>query len=124
VGREALAVLVDEQMPQHALRGGNVLRTALEAAAHPLLQEVRGRGLMLGMQLVDTVDAHEVVERLMYAGIITKDTYANTIRLSPPLNSDLADLEWGALRILEVLDEFVASTAPRPAAQHHTPVSV
>jgi len=114
VGREALAVLVDEQLAQHAVQGGKVLRDALEAADHPLMVEVRGRGLMLGLQLADTVDAHAVVERLGHAGIITKDTYLNTLRLSPPLNTDPADLEWGALRILEVLDEFMVPSAARP----------
>jgi ornithine--oxo-acid transaminase len=111
VGREALAVLADEQLASRALSGGRVLREALEAAHHPLVVEVRGRGLMLGVQLVDTVPAHLVIERLAQAGIITKDTYLNTIRFSPPLNTDPADLEWGALRFLEVLDEFCPTAA-------------
>jgi len=115
VGREALAVLVDEQLALRAVTGGRVLRDALEAADHPLMVEVRGRGLMLGVQLVDTVNAHQVVERLGQAGIITKDTYLNTIRFSPPLNTDPADLEWGALRFLEVLDEFMPSSTPHPS---------
>jgi len=120
VGREALAVLVEEQLPMRAAQGGKVLRDALEAANHPLMVEVRGRGLMLGLQLTDTVVAHDVVERLGQAGIITKDTYLNTIRLSPPLNTDPADLEWGTLRILEVLDEFAASSSSRALATEAT----
>jgi len=120
VGREALAVLMEEELPMRAAQGGKVLRDALEAANHPLMIEVRGRGLMLGLQLVDTVVAHDVVERLGQAGIITKDTYLNTIRLSPPLNTDPADLEWGALRILEVLDEFAAASPSRALATETT----
>lgn len=119
VGREALAVMMDEQMPLRAKQGGQVLRAVLEAARHRAVAEVRGRGLMLGIQLVPAVDAHQVVERLIHAGVVTKDTYGNTIRLSPPLNTDAADLEWGALRVLDVLDEFVGSMGdagkPEPA---------
>jgi ornithine--oxo-acid transaminase len=106
VGSEALAVLVEEHMAERARVAGQTLRDALEAAHHPLIEQVRGRGLMLGLQLAAHIPAHDVVERLGVAGIITKDTYLNTIRLSPPLNTELADLRWGAARLLEVLDEF------------------
>jgi ornithine--oxo-acid transaminase len=117
VAREALAVLIDEQMAEQAVRGGKVLRAVLDAAQHRAIAAVRGRGLMLGVQLVDTIDAHRVVERLAQAGVVTKDTYGNTIRLSPPLNTDSADLEWGALRLLDVLDECVDTVTPKPKAQ-------
>ena len=113
VGREALAVLMEEELPMRAAQGGKVLRDALEAANHPVIAEVRGRGLMIGVQLVDTVSARDVVERLGQAGIITKNTYLNTIRLSPPLNTDPADLKWGISRLLEVLAECVASSNSR-----------
>ena len=116
VGREALAVLVEERLAERAQASGQMLRLALNGARHPLVAEVRGRGLMLGLQLVERVKAHDVVERLGQAGIITKDTYQNTIRLSPPLNTDQADLQWGAARLLEVLDEFIVPAPHRSNA--------
>jgi len=100
-----------ERLAERAQASGQMLRSALDGARHPLVAEVRGRGLMLGLRLVDSVKAHDVVERLGRAGIITKDTYQNTIRLSPPLNTDQADLQWGAARLLEVLDDFIV---PQP----------
>jgi len=121
VGREALAVLIDEQLPRRATEGGQTLRAVLDAAHHKAVVEVRGRGLMLGVQLVASIDAHQVVERLVQAGVVTKDTYGNTIRLSPPLNTDTADLQWGASRLLEVLDEFVDGAG---GARKSAPVQV
>jgi ornithine--oxo-acid transaminase len=106
IGREALSVLEDEHLSERAAASGLALRTWLEAAHHPAIAEVRGRGLMLGVELVKGIDAHAVVERLAEAGIITKDTYGNTVRLSPPLNIARDDLRWSAERLLEVLDGF------------------
>jgi ornithine--oxo-acid transaminase len=108
VGREALAVLVEENLADRASHLGAALMNHLQSAHHPLIAQIRGRGLMLGVQLVPQVDAHEFVVRLGEAGIITKDTYHNTIRLSPPLVIESRDLEWAADRFLEVLDEHVA----------------
>jgi ornithine--oxo-acid transaminase len=108
--------LVEEHMAERARVAGQALRDALEAAHHPLIEQIRGRGLMLGLQLAAHIPAHDVVERLGVAGIITKDTYLNTIRLSPPLNTDLADLRWGAARLLEVLDEFVVPASKQASA--------
>ena len=104
VAREAMRVLVEEDVPARAERSGAILRERLVAARHPLVTEVRGRGLMLGLELVPGIDAHDVAERLAHAGIITKHTHRNTVRLSPPLTVDPADLEWAADRLLEVLD--------------------
>jgi ornithine--oxo-acid transaminase len=116
VGREALQVLVDEDLSARAARSGAWLRERLTAARHPLVADVRGRGLMLGVQMVPGIDAHDLVERLAGAGIVTKDTHLNTVRLSPPLTIAADDLEWAADRLLEVLDTMreSRSAARRP----------
>jgi ornithine--oxo-acid transaminase len=106
VGREALRVLVDEGLPERARVSGAAFRQRISAAHHPLIVEVRGRGLMLGVQLADHIKVHKVVKQLYRAGVVTKDTHHNSVRLSPPLNTALSDLEWGADRLLEVLDQF------------------
>jgi ornithine--oxo-acid transaminase len=111
VAREALAVLVDENLIERSRSSGAMLKSRLLAAAHPAISEVRGRGLMIGVQLTPSIEAHEVVERLGVAGVITKDTHRNTVRLSPPLNTSEQDLQWGLDRLLEVLDEFRAQDA-------------
>lgn len=106
IGREALSVLEDEGLCARAEASGKVLRDRIVAANHPAIAEVRGRGLMLGVQIADGIDAHEVVVRLAAAGIVTKDTYGNTVRLSPALNIDQDDLIWAANCLLEVVDGF------------------
>ncbi|MGI4983984.1 MAG: ornithine--oxo-acid transaminase [Janthinobacterium lividum] len=104
VGREALVVLEDEHLNARSTASGAALRGWLEAARHPAIAEIRGRGLMLGVEIVASVDAQDVVDALARAGIITKLTHRNTIRLSPPLTIEPDDLRWAADRLLEALD--------------------
>lgn len=107
VGHEALRVLEEERLCERATTSGEALRARLDEAGHPAIVDVRGRGLMLGVELAAEIDAQAVCHRLMKAGMITKLTHRNTLRLSPPLTTDLADLRWGADRLLEVLDDIV-----------------
>jgi ornithine--oxo-acid transaminase len=113
VGLEALRVMQDEGLVERSERLGKLLRERLAAAKHPMITDIRGRGLMVGVQLHSSVDAHEFVEGLAEIGIITKDTHRNTVRLSPPLVIGERELEWAVERFLQLLDDMggVAPTA-------------
>ncbi len=104
VGRESLAVLVEENLAERATHLGAAMLARLRRAHHAGIVDMRGRGLMLGVQLAPQFDAHEMVLQLAAAGIITKDTHHNTVRLSPPLTIENKDLEWAADTFLSVLD--------------------
>ena len=58
-----------------------------------------------------------VAERLLDAGILTKDTYRNTIRIAPPLVIEKSEIDWAASRIEEVL-EHVAEHVVEPLGTH------
>lgn len=105
VGLEALRVLQDEGLSERARISGAQVRRWLLDAAHPAIAEVRGKGLMLGVELVGTLDAQMVCDRLMDAGVLTKLTHRNTLRLSPPLTTSLDDLKWGVETLLTVLSD-------------------
>ncbi len=111
VGHEALRVLQEENLCDRSTESGALLRARLEAAKHPAIVEVRGRGLMLGVELQPEIDAQAVCHRLMHAGIITKLTHRNTMRLSPPLTISAEDLHWAADRLLGVFDDVLAQRA-------------
>ncbi|MEK7390215.1 MAG: ornithine--oxo-acid transaminase [Elusimicrobiota bacterium] len=83
VGTAALGALIDERMPQKASRVGARLRALLETLSHPLLKEVRGRGLMIALEFKAPV--RPLVELLLKRGLLAKDTHTQTIRLAPPL---------------------------------------
>lgn len=86
VGLEALNVLIEERLPQRAAELGAYLMAQLRALESPLIRDVRGRGLLIGVE-IDTarLSARAACERLMHHGVLTKDAHDSVLRLSPPL---------------------------------------
>jgi ornithine--oxo-acid transaminase len=94
VARMALKVLVEEGLIENAQAVGDRLQARLAAIRHPAIKQVRGRGLMLAVELhPEAGGARPVCETLMRAGYLCKDTHDHTVRISPPLvlTADQAD---------------------------------
>lgn len=94
VGLEALNVTVEKNLPDHAAKMGEIFMEGLRNIKHPLIKEVRGRGLMIGV-VIDTshISARQVCEALMQKGILAKDTHSTVIRFTPPLVITKPELE-------------------------------
>jgi ornithine--oxo-acid transaminase len=92
VARAALKVLRDEQLIERSARLGKVLLDALRAIESPVVREIRGIGLLAGVEL--TVPARPYCERLLERGVLCKETHEHVIRLAPPLVIEEADLLW------------------------------
>jgi ornithine--oxo-acid transaminase len=117
VAREALAVLVEERLSERAATLGADALARLRSRRHPAVSEVRGRGLLIGVELRPELDAAELVHALAQRGVITKDTHRNTVRLSPPLVVELAELDFAIEALFAALDGAMrAAQAPRRAA--------
>ena len=86
VGYAALGLLEEEKLAQRAQQLGAMLMARLRAMRHPAIRQVRGKGLLVGMELDPAhVSAREFCERLMAHGVLSKDTHATVVRLAPPL---------------------------------------
>ncbi len=110
VGHEALRVLLEEGLIERSAELGVWLMQALQALHSPLIKEIRGRGLFIGIEFdADKIDAAIVCAGLAKRGILTKDTHRNTIRFAPPLviSRDLLVEAVEALRL--TLDELIPS---------------
>jgi ornithine--oxo-acid transaminase len=91
----ALRVLVEEGMIDNAAAMGARLQAGLRSIASPLVREVRGRGLMLAVELHDSAGgARDTVLRLQSRGLLCKETHENTIRIAPPLVITAAEVDW------------------------------
>jgi ornithine--oxo-acid transaminase len=89
---------------------GAYLHSALRAPNLGTVEEIRGRGLWAGIQLVEAAwPARRSAERLLEEGVLAKDTHKSTLRLAPPLVISQEELEWGLERILPVLANAAAS---------------
>jgi ornithine--oxo-acid transaminase len=104
VARAALRVLIEEGMIENAAEQGAYMKARLESISAEVVKEVRGRGLMIAVELYpDAGGARRYCEALARRGILTTNTHDNVIRISPPLVIKRKELDWAVDRIAEVL---------------------
>jgi ornithine--oxo-acid transaminase len=106
VARTALKVLVEEGMVENSARMGDYFLDNLRSIKSPVVSEVRGRGLFIGVELhPEAGGARRFCERLMKEGLLCKETHDNVIRFAPPLVVTKDDIDWALERIEPVLRE-------------------
>ena len=104
VSRMALRVLVEEGMIVNSAAMGARLRDGLSAIRSGMVREVRGRGLMIAVELDPAAGgARPVCERLRDRGILCKETHTHTIRVAPPLVIDADTVDWAIERFADAL---------------------
>jgi ornithine--oxo-acid transaminase len=104
--RAALDVIVEENMIERAAEMGEYFIEQLSEIPSPLVKEVRGKGLLIGVELKQSAGgARRFCEALVTKGILAKETHVNTIRFAPPLVIDKATIDWALPLIREVLNE-------------------
>lgn len=92
VARTALDVLADEHLVERSAELGAWLLGEISAIRHPDIVNVRGRGLLVGIEL--KVPARSYCEALQERGMLCKETHDHVIRISPPLVTSKEDLSW------------------------------
>lgn len=86
VGDMALQVLVEEKLSERAAEQGAVLLERLHALRHPAIRDVRGKGLLVGVEIdPGFASARTVCEGLLQEGVLSKDTHGTVVRFAPPL---------------------------------------
>ncbi len=104
IAREALRVLVEEGMIENSAQLGAYFLEELKHIESEKIKEVRGRGLMLAVELHDQAGgAREAVLALKDRGVLAKDTHGSTIRISPPLVITREQVDWVLEQIESVL---------------------
>ncbi|AWC27849.1 MULTISPECIES: ornithine--oxo-acid transaminase [Bacillus cereus group] len=97
----ALDVLQDERLTERSLQLGEKLIGQLKEIKNPMIKEVRGKGLFIGIEL--NTPARPYCEKLKDEGLLCKETHENVIRIAPPLVISEDDLEWAFQKIKAVL---------------------
>ena len=98
----ALDVIVDEKLPERSNELGNYFQEELKKINNPIIKEVRGKGLFIGMELTEL--ARPYCEKLMEKGLLCKETHDYVIRFAPPLIIEKEEIDWALERIREVLE--------------------
>jgi ornithine--oxo-acid transaminase len=104
VARTALKVLVEENMIENAQKVGDYFLSQLKEIDSPFIKEVRGRGLLIGVELLpEAGGARSFCERLKTKGLLCKETHENVIRFAPPLVITETQIDWAMERIEPIL---------------------
>ena len=104
VARMALKVLVEEGMIENAAAMGDYIMGRLRAINSPYIKEIRGKGLLIGIELdPEAGGARRFCEALMARGLLCKETHQHVIRLAPPLIIRKDEADWALEHIEAVL---------------------
>jgi len=104
VARTAVRVLIEEQMIENAAVMGDYFMAGLKTLKSPFVKEIRGKGLMIGVELHRRAGgARRFCEALMQKGILSKETHRDVIRFTPPLVITSGQIDWALERIAQVL---------------------
>ncbi|MDK1029678.1 MAG: ornithine--oxo-acid transaminase [Anaerolineae bacterium] len=105
VARAALRVIREEKLAERAELLGTYFMEQLEEIPSPYVHEVRGKGLLIGIELKpEAKGARRFSEALQKRGILTKETHETVIRIAPPLVIDKSTIDWAIPVLREVLN--------------------
>ncbi|WP_419663395.1 RocD1: ornithine aminotransferase [Desulfosarcina variabilis str. Montpellier] len=104
IARTAIRVLIEEKMIENAQDTGDYFLSGLRKIQSPHVKAVRGRGLMIAMELFPAAGgARPFCYRLADKGILCKETHEHTIRFAPPLVITKKEVDWALEQINAVM---------------------
>ena len=83
---------------------GEYFMEQLAEIPSPHVKEVRGKGLLIGVELRSAGGARRFCEAMQEKGILAKETHDNVIRFAPPLVIDKETIDWAIVPIRDVLN--------------------
>jgi ornithine--oxo-acid transaminase len=109
VAHEALKVLVDEKLVENSASQGKRLMERLRRLESPYIKEVRGRGLLIGVEVTrEAGGARRFCEALAERGVLCKETHGTVIRFAPPLVVTSEQIDWLAGQVEAVFAQIEA----------------
>ena len=104
VGTAALELLVRERLSERARVRGDELLAKLRAIDDEAIAEVRGKGLLVGVEIrAEAASAREVCEGLLARGVLSKDTHGTVVRFAPPLVVESAQIDLAVEALADTL---------------------
>ena len=104
VARKSLEILQRDRLAERAAELGEWFLMRLRNLPCRIAADVRGRGLLIGIDLKpEAGPAKHYCKKLMFEGVLGKDTVESVLRIAPPLVAEEKDLDWAYERIAKVL---------------------
>lgn len=106
VARAALKVLTEEKLIENSAEQGTYFMEQLQSIQSPHIKEIRGRGLMIGIELHPQAGgARRFCEALQTKGLLCKETHEHVLRIAPPLIIQKPEVDWALERISDTLSQ-------------------
>ncbi len=106
IARAAIRVISEENLSNRAAQLGEYFMDQLAEIPSPHVKEVRGKGLLIGVELNKSAGgARRFCIALEKRGILAKETHTHIIRFAPPLVIDKATIDWALPAIREVFNQ-------------------
>ncbi|MED5422232.1 MAG: ornithine--oxo-acid transaminase, partial [Pseudomonadota bacterium] len=103
IGIEALNILEEEKLAERSAELGAYTMDKIREMNSPLVQDLRGAGLWIGIDIDPTrASARAVCEELKLRGLLCKETHETVVRLAPPLTITKDDIDWALSQIQNV----------------------
>ena len=107
VATRALELLYEDNLIENSAKLGEFFMQELKAIQHPLIKQVRGKGLWIGVELNSgDVSAKDICKSLIKKGIISKETHQTVIRFAPPLMITKEQIIWAIEQIRAVFKDI------------------
>jgi ornithine--oxo-acid transaminase len=121
VALAAIDVLLEDRLPERAAELGEYFIRQLQAIESPLIREVRGRGLLIGVEFeAGPVTARLICEKLLERGVLSKDTHHTVVRFAPPLIVTSAQIDEAVTALRAALQELGGEEEGADALQELT----
>lgn len=109
IGIEAISILRDDDLAARSAELGAHMMRRLSAINSPMIRDVRGKGLLIGLEIDPAyATARQVCDRLLEKGLLSKDTHGTVVRFAPPLVIEKEHLDWAADTVAQTLSEMHA----------------
>lgn len=104
IGLRSLELLEEERLCERSAELGDYLMRELQQIDSPLIKEIHGMGLWIGVEInSEKMTARQVCEQMAKLGLLSKETHDTVIRFAPPLVITKEELDWALHRIRQAL---------------------
>ncbi len=104
IGLTAIEIILEEKLVENSYEMGAMLMKKLKTLKNPHIKEVRGKGLLIGLELkTHNKTARQYCEDLQKENILCKETHESIIRFAPPLVINKDEVSWAFERIQKVI---------------------
>lgn len=107
IGKRSLELIEEEGLIENSNKQGSHFLAELKKIKSPILKEIRGKGLWIGVEInTEIIDGRSLCKLLLRKGILSKETHESTIRFAPPLIIKRKEIDWAIQTFKDTLKEI------------------